>query len=138
MIGTLPSRIRRRFALLPLRSKLGLLVVGSTLLASLLLFVVVTVMEYQTSRQRVEERGQALAQVLAQNTRAALAFADAAAAQRVLEALGQVAEVRWAVLGGGAHHIPCQIARIRPIDVDALRAEQRELRQQERAQPSGT
>ena len=37
MIGTLPSRIRRRFALLPLRSKLGLLVVGSTLLASLLL-----------------------------------------------------------------------------------------------------
>ena len=99
MIGTLPSRIRRRFALLPLRSKLGLLVVGSTLLASLLLFVVVTVMEYQTSRQRVEERGQALAQVLAQNTRAALAFADAAAAQRVLEALGQVAEVRWAVLG---------------------------------------
>lgn len=42
------------------------------------------------------------------------------------------------VLGGGAHHIPCQIARIRPIDVDALRAEQRELRQQERAQPSGT
>ena len=99
MIGTLPFRIRRRFALLPLRSKLGLLVVGSTLLASLLLFVVVTVMEYQTSRQRVEERGQALAQVLAQNTRAALAFADAAAAQRVLEALGQVAEVRWAVLG---------------------------------------
>ena len=44
MIGTLPFRIRRRFALLPLRSKLGLLVVGSTLLASLLLFVVVTVM----------------------------------------------------------------------------------------------
>jgi diguanylate cyclase (GGDEF)-like protein len=83
---------------LRLRTKLSLVVITSTLMASLLLFGVVTVLEYHDSRSRVEERAQGLARVVAQNVRAPLSFEDPAAAQRVLEGLGAVAEVRWAVL----------------------------------------
>jgi sensor histidine kinase regulating citrate/malate metabolism len=59
---------------LRLRTKLSLVVIASTLMASLLLFVVVTVLEYNDSRHRVEERAQGLARVLAQNVRAPLSF----------------------------------------------------------------
>jgi diguanylate cyclase (GGDEF)-like protein len=83
---------------LRLRTKLSLVVIASTLMASLLLFVVVTVLEYNDSRHRVEERAQGLARVLAQNVRAPLSFEDPAAAHRVLEGLGVVPEVRWAAL----------------------------------------
>ena len=83
---------------LRLRTKLSLVVIASTLMASLLLFVVVTVLEYNDSRDRVEERAHGLARVLAQNVRAPLSFDDPAAARRVLEGLGAVPEVRWAVL----------------------------------------
>jgi diguanylate cyclase (GGDEF)-like protein len=81
-----------------LRTKLSLVVVVSTLMASLLLFAVVTLLEYRDSRHRVEERAQGLARVLAQNLRAPLSFTDVAAAARVLEGLGAVPEVRWAVV----------------------------------------
>jgi diguanylate cyclase (GGDEF)-like protein len=83
---------------LRLRTKLSLVVIASTLMASLLLFAVVTVLEYHDSRLRVEERAQGLARVLAQNVRAPLSFEDPAAAHRVLEGLGVVPEVRWAAL----------------------------------------
>ncbi|WP_310463588.1 EAL domain-containing protein [Sphaerotilus sp.] len=83
---------------LRLRTKLSLVVITSTLMASLLLFLVVTVLEYHDSRHRVEERAQGLARVLAQNVRAPLSFEDPAAAHRVLEGLGAVPEVRWAAL----------------------------------------
>ena len=83
---------------LRLRTKLSLVVIVSTLMASLLLFAVVTVLEYHDSRNRVEERARGLARVLAQNVRAPLSFEDPAAARRVLEGLGAVPEVRWAVL----------------------------------------
>lgn len=83
---------------LRLRTKLSLVVIVSTLMASLLLFVVVTLLEYHDSRHRVEERAQGLARVLAQNVRAPLSFEDPAAARRVLESLGAVPEVRWAAL----------------------------------------
>lgn len=83
---------------LRLRTKLSLVVIASTLMASLLLFAVVTVLEYHDSRHRVEERARGLARVLAQNVRAPLSFEDPAAAQRVLEGLGAVPEVRWAAL----------------------------------------
>jgi diguanylate cyclase (GGDEF)-like protein len=83
---------------LRLRTKLSLVVIASTLMASLLLFVAVTLLEYHDSRHRVEERAQGLARVLAQNVRAPLSFEDPAAASRVLEGLGAVPEVRWAAL----------------------------------------
>lgn len=83
---------------LRLRTKLSLVVIASTLMASLLLFAVVTALEYHDSRHRVEERARGLARVLAQNVRAPLSFEDPAAAQRVLEGLGAVPEVRWAAL----------------------------------------
>ncbi|MDZ7856041.1 putative bifunctional diguanylate cyclase/phosphodiesterase [Sphaerotilus sp.] len=83
---------------LRLRTKLSLVVIASTLMASLLLFAAVTVLEYHDSRHRVEERARGLARVLAQNVRAPLSFEDPAAAQRVLEGLGAVPEVRWAAL----------------------------------------
>ena len=83
---------------LRLRTKLSLVVIASTLMASLLLFAVVTMLEYHDSRHRVEERARGLARVLAQNVRAPLSFEDPAAAQRVLEGLGAVPEVRWAAL----------------------------------------
>ncbi|MEX8495416.1 diguanylate cyclase, partial [Sphaerotilus sp.] len=83
---------------LRLRTKLSLVVIASTLMASLLLFVVVTLLDYHDSRHRVEDRAQGLARVLAQNVRAPLSFEDPAAARRVLEGLGAVPEVRWAVL----------------------------------------
>jgi len=56
-------------------------VIASTLMASLLLFVVVTLLDYHDSRHRVEERAQGLARVLAQNVRAPLSFEDPAAAR---------------------------------------------------------
>ena len=67
-------------------------------MASLLLFVVVTLLDYRDSRHRVEERAQGLARVLAQNLRAPLSFTDPTAADRVLEGLGAVPEVRWAAV----------------------------------------
>lgn len=90
--------IARMLHTLRLRTKLSLVVIASTLMASLLLFVVVTLLEYHDSRHRVEERAQGLARVLAQNVRAPLSFEDPAAARRVLEGLGAVPEVRWAAL----------------------------------------
>jgi diguanylate cyclase (GGDEF)-like protein len=90
--------IARMVNQLRLRTKLSLVVIASTLMASLLLFVVVTVLEYHDSRHRVEERAQGLARVLAQNLRAPLSFDDPAAARRVLEGLGVVPEVRWSAL----------------------------------------
>ncbi len=90
--------IARMLNNLRLRTKLSLVVITSTLMASLLLFLVVTVLEYHDSRHRVEERAQGLARVLAQNVRAPLSFEDPAAAHRVLEGLGAVPEVRWAAL----------------------------------------
>ncbi len=83
---------------LRLRTKLRLVVIASTLMASLLLFAVVTLLEYNDSRHRVEERAQGLARVLAQNLRAPLSFEDPTAAHRVLDGLGVVPEVRWAAL----------------------------------------
>lgn len=83
---------------LRLRTKLSLVVITSTLMASLLLFAVVTALEYHDSRNRVEERAHGLARVVAQNVRAPLSFEDPGAAHRVLEGLGAVPEVRWAVL----------------------------------------
>jgi diguanylate cyclase (GGDEF)-like protein len=90
--------IARMLNNLRLRTKLSLVVIASTLMASLLLFVAVTLLEYHDSRHRVEERAQGLARVLAQNVRAPLSFEDPAAASRVLEGLGAVPEVRWAAL----------------------------------------
>ncbi|MEY2873585.1 MAG: hypothetical protein RLZZ373_956, partial [Pseudomonadota bacterium] len=83
---------------LRLRTKLSLVVIASTFMASLLLFVVVTVLEYHDSRNRVEERAQGLARMVAQNLRAPLSFDDPGVAHRVLEGLGAVPEVRWAAL----------------------------------------
>ena len=88
---------------LRLSTKLSLVVIASTLMASLLLFAGVTTLEYHDSRHRVEERARGLARMLAQNVRAPLSFDDSVAAQRVLEGLGAVPEVRWAVLRD-VHH----------------------------------
>ena len=87
-----------RLHALRLRTKLSLVVVISTLMTSMLLFLTVTTLEYRDSRHRVEDRGRGLARVLALNVRAPLAFADGPAAARVLEGLGAVAEVRWSVV----------------------------------------
>lgn len=125
--------IARMVNQLRLRTKLSLVVIASTLMASLLLFVVVTVLEYHDSRHRVEERAQGLARVLAQNLRAPLSFDDPAAARRVLEGLGVVPEVRWSALldananvfASFAHRdevvpSPFEIGR-RTVEVDAAR-----------------
>ena len=86
---------------LRLRTKLSLVVIASTLMASLLLFAAVTVLEYHDSRHRVEERARGLARVLAQNVRAPLSFEDPAAAQA---ALGkddpEYSQIRSAMLAG--------------------------------------
>ena len=92
------SFMSRRFAALPLRGKLALLVLLASALPLLLVFIFSTLENFQATRQHAESRLGLLASVMAANVESALRFQDAAVAQQTLATLAVIPEVTQATL----------------------------------------
>lgn len=100
---------------LPLRKKLRLVVVGTTLLTLALVMLVYMTYEWVALNQQLREDLQARAQIIANNSEAALLFGDFSAAQETLSALDSTPDVVRACVyreaGGGS---PSLFAQYQP------------------------
>ena len=81
-----------------LRVRLRFVVATAMVLSVLLLFVVVTGLEYRNAQERSHERATSIALVLAQNLRGSVVFSDNASASTTLASLSALSGIRWAVL----------------------------------------
>ena len=82
----------------PLRSRLRLVVASAIALMVLVLFLLFAGLELRSAQERHHERASAIAAVLAETVRGALAFFDTEAASRVLASAGTLPGIRWAAL----------------------------------------
>ena len=87
------------------RSKLGLVLAASTMLAAAVLFIGNTALDLRSERSRLYANTAGMTRVLAFNARAALAFGDPEAARAVLNSLNELPEVTEAVLIDQTGHV---------------------------------
>lgn len=81
------GRLRQRFTDLPLARKLAWIILSTSAIALLLAGVAFTGVEIYSARQRVSMELQTLAQVLAENSSAALSLGDKRGVEEILESL---------------------------------------------------
>jgi two-component system sensor histidine kinase/response regulator len=80
------------------RRKLSMVMAASTMLAAIVLFLVTTLLDLRSERNRLYTNTASVTQILALNARAALAFGDPDAARAVLNSLNALPEITHATL----------------------------------------